>query len=704
MADIKLRIEVNPNAETETLGAITNKVNNVGSNANLSNASFKANSDGVYINTSSPKESGREMLSWGENGILKFDSAGNLSSNGVDAGYLASETEPDEFVWGVVPSTKKYSVKLTFSNATSLKDIVVYGDSTAKQFPTKAIIDGTKTIFSDDPKWAINMETESDTHTIEFTDWNRANYNACLTNIMVMLRYFDLDKGWIDSVESLSQSTSDPSSIQYGVIANSGSANLRDLDGELEDYIKDGIIPDSNAEIKLIINGNQIQEHITSDTQYDTNNKNCSFDMTNLVNNWQNLNIAGYAFGVDVTSIYEYFRAGMYRFGISRTTSEQICSKIIRNNQTAKQIMQNGTIKYPYIKTTNLIDFINNICTLCQFSLYYDKNGTLYFRDARPRYSNETILKIPTYIQLTTPQSALILKNKYNNIKYIENSLHKETKDICNKTFYLRDSNGELTLNNIPNAQIKNNNGTSFLCFFIECNENCEYIYPTSGVIDYPFSYFIQYKNSTTSGQVVGIPYDSTNTKETFNFLTAQGNCTQLGVYDTLQSNIFAIKIPLDNDFNSTIESIQLSIFSDCIIKVTKDNRINNNIYVFDLPDNILLAKENTIDDPSIQDNTCYNVINQHILEDYQNGIKTCTLQIMCQDMYSTTGQKIKTWANGEILEVGDLVRVDKDNYGTSNYTYANGDPIIFRVTGVKFSYNGSPKLDLELQEVKQYT
>ena len=192
MADIKLRIEVNPNAETETLGNITNKVNDVGSNKNLSNASFKTNSDGIYINTSNPKESGREMLSWGENDVLKFDSAGNLSSNGTDTGYLASETESDEFVWGVVPSTKKYSVKLTFSNATSLKDIVIYGDSTAKQFPTKAIIDGSRTIYSDDPKWAINMETESDTHTIEFIEWNRANYNACLTKIRVMLQYYEI--------------------------------------------------------------------------------------------------------------------------------------------------------------------------------------------------------------------------------------------------------------------------------------------------------------------------------------------------------------------------------------------------------------------------------------------------------------------------------------------------------------------------------
>ena len=94
--------------------------------------------------------------------------------------------------------------------------------------------------------------------------------------------------------------------------------------------------------------------------------------------------------------------------------------------------------------------------------------------------------------------------------------------------------------------------------------------------------------------------------------------------------------------------------------------------------------------------------ISNNILSDYADGIKTCTLQIMCQDMYSTTGEKIKDWSKGEILEVGDLVRVDKDNNGNSQYTYSDGNPIIFRVTGSKFSYNGSPKLDLELQEVKQ--
>ena len=37
MAKVQLKIEVNPNAETEKLGDITNKVDGTGSNANLSN-------------------------------------------------------------------------------------------------------------------------------------------------------------------------------------------------------------------------------------------------------------------------------------------------------------------------------------------------------------------------------------------------------------------------------------------------------------------------------------------------------------------------------------------------------------------------------------------------------------------------------------------------------------------------------------------
>ena len=286
MADIKLRIEVNPNAETERLGNITNKTNDTGTNSNLSNTSFKANYDGGFENLPDERVNGSNGLSMAsDDGSDAYDfifndsdELDNVDSNGA---IVEDEQNPSEFIWGIVPSNKQYSVKLTFTNATSLKDIVIYGDTEVGQFPTKAIIDGTRTIYSDDAKWAINMQAEKDTHTIEFLEWNRANYNACISNIRVMLRYFDLDRGWIDSVESLSQTTSDPSSIQYGVLANSGSANLRDIDGELKDLIVDEVIPNSNVPVELFVNGNKVQCHITTDSDYVEEDKMLNLNLEN---------------------------------------------------------------------------------------------------------------------------------------------------------------------------------------------------------------------------------------------------------------------------------------------------------------------------------------------------------------------------------------------------------------------------------------
>lgn len=294
MADIKLRIEVNPNGETtlgagdgkEKLGTIVNKTNDTGTNSNLSNTSFKANDNGVFENLPDKRVNGSNGLSMAsDDGSDAYDfifndsdELDNVDSNGA---IVEDEQNPSEFIWGIVPSNKQYSVKLTFTNATSLKDIVIYGDTEVGQFPTKAIIDGTRTIYSDDAKWAINMQAEKDTHTIEFLEWNRANYNACISNIRVMLRYFDLDRGWIDSVESLSQTTSDPSSIQYGVLANSGSANLRDIDGELKDLIVDEVIPNSNVPVELFVNGNKVQCHITTDSDYVEEDKMLKLNLEN---------------------------------------------------------------------------------------------------------------------------------------------------------------------------------------------------------------------------------------------------------------------------------------------------------------------------------------------------------------------------------------------------------------------------------------
>ena len=77
------------------------------------------------------------------------------------------------------------------------------------------------------------------------------------------------NKAWVDDLSSTSQISNDPADINYNVIPSTGNAKLRDINGEIKADIENGVLPFSNAETKIRINGNQIKEHTTSDSNYD---------------------------------------------------------------------------------------------------------------------------------------------------------------------------------------------------------------------------------------------------------------------------------------------------------------------------------------------------------------------------------------------------------------------------------------------------
>ena len=85
-------------------------------------------------------------------------------------------------------------------------------------------------------------------------------------NLKIYNRNFGRD--WVDNLSSTSQISSDPASVNYGVIPSTGNATLRDNQNYIRTNIEIGQIPSSNAPTAISINGNQIQEHITSDSDY----------------------------------------------------------------------------------------------------------------------------------------------------------------------------------------------------------------------------------------------------------------------------------------------------------------------------------------------------------------------------------------------------------------------------------------------------
>ena len=148
-------------------------------------------------------------------------------------------------------------------------------------------------------------------------------------------------------------------------------------------------------------------------------------------------------------------------------------------------------------------------------------------------------------------------------------------------------------------------------------------------------------------------------------------------------------------------KSFEISVYGD--IEETKfseysetPNKDEGNIVSASINSNNLIETNTKIGEQSI-----YQYIKENILSDYANGISTISLSISCMDYYNINGEKSKNWASGEIFEVGDFVRIDKDNEGNSAFKYSDGTNMYFKVTGRRFRKIGVPLIDLELQEVK---
>lgn len=92
--------------------------------------------------------------------------------------------------------------------------------------------------------------------------------------------------------------------------------------------------------------------------------------------------------------------------------------------------------------------------------------------------------------------------------------------------------------------------------------------------------------------------------------------------------------------------------------------------------------------------------ITNSVLSDYANGVSTCTTEITLDQLKYTDGAIAKQTGDGEIMHIGDVVRLDRNSFGDSIYNYADGNPYLWRVTGTDLIYDGYPHQKLELQEI----
>lgn len=733
MTDIKLRIEVNSDAETEMLGKMA-----LLDDSKVCNTGLKTTNK-VYSEMPSSQFKGVEGLSFGR-GYLVFNKDGFLANEDTQSGTLQSEQEPVEFIWGAADENGYYDLTLKLTNCKNLDKIVVYGDSVSNQFPIEGYLDNeTEPIESDDGKWAIQFKNPASTHTIRFTRWNRPNYNAAITLIKVMLRYLDIDKfNGLKYVESLSQSTGQPRTLYYGIVPNSGTMEIVDVNGELSDLIVDGIIPNSNLKIELFANDKLVQNHITTDSDYNTTTRVFSGELSDELSQWNKLQYSGYTYDNNPHTAYELLEHVLTSMGYSLTDIDEMLGENIvfgPENEvgTIKAYLQRITIKYAFLMADTIRNTIEKFCRLAQLQVYKNDEGKIKFVSARPIASTEEIenaLSIPKRMQTKPFTKAIVLKNKYEAVELLEKKVNDivdynvilanfKTTEVTNATsssnsatdsFYnsVNKTNYELKVslavyytnisytfnaNSLDNfEQVLNvieESSKYYLTFDDDSSGTIStfsfsYTYnPSDSNAGGPYTASTSVSNESTIGKRGTISFNSSTNEYTVNFSVPtkiERRATFLGsLVSTFPVTVYSSV--------QTAKQVEISIYGNKRVISFKDNAVSDEnvtkVNTFASLDNSELLQDGTMFD----DIKMSELLKSNIKNDYKKGISTANLTIACVDVFDKNNNRVKLWENGEMVETHNLLNIE-------------GDRGTWRVTGRKFHKSGVPLVDLEVQEI----
>lgn len=687
MADIQVRIKLNAGVDGD-------QINSVAFNQETNNVS-KA------VGSKTTKNDGQNLISWGEDGLISLADGYVGGANST----LSSQGGYNGFVFGVVPESKLYSVEVTLDGV-NIDSVTIYGDKNANQFPTRAYFDGdsSKYIFSDDPEWTIVFPSASASHTITFDMWNRGNYNACLTHIGVFVNELVLDKRWIKSVESLSQSTGQPKDIYYGVTPNSGSLQILDVNGEILDYINDGIFPSDNVPVSIYANDKVVQSHLLSIDKYDSEGKVVSSSLVSKMDNKYDVKHKIFPQVIKNQTIqdilFQIFRAELnysneeYNALYQDENGNDRMTFFYPDVQelTIYDFLSSITIEYfiPYEKTYR--ELISELLSLAQMQLIETDNGQYKIVSARPRLlSTDKPIVIPRRQQFSNFEYDIITRNKYQNVQADVTNIQHSVSVAYESEFSIVDSSGNISASMINDtAQVKTINGKKCICFFLDINsQNPTYdftnTYSDTGV--YAYETEIIGDSQSSKGSVVEYLYDTTSTKENYSFNSSTSQIVLLDKYTTLNTHSFAVTI--NTTEISAPKSVRIRMMGnkyDSKAESLKYNTNTSNTLIY--PNSDYMTKQTQVNIYGIVHNyEAFAYVSDAILKDYENGIKTANISIGCADYYYEDGSKAKKWYNGDVIQVYDVVRVE-------------GNDKLWRVTGRNFRKSGVPMIDLQLQEL----
>lgn len=572
----------------------------------------------------------------------------------------------------------------------------------------------------------------------------------------------EFDKRQILEVESLSQSTADPSTIFYGVMPSTGSIKILDINDEIKNEVLKGNLNSSSINIDLYVNGKLLKQCVTTSNKYDDNDNILSLNLSDKLAKFKEIEVK-FRQLTEKSSAFDLLVEILSNIGYDKNQVIAMCQSYVmlpdKTIGTIQQLLEDIEIEYPYLERGTIYEQIEKVCVLGQLQCFIGEDDKPKFISARPINLNKVIM-IPNNNQYSDFNYELIVNNIKHTIGYTNLKYNYEFKQI-----FLSDAMNQFYNQLQDTAQGKLDNNKDFMLYsglysdytknIINNSTNMEVIGLYSPKDASPDDYTTEFRvyelckatfnnddiskddswflnrTNTQANNIVTNAYPTSKSKyllynltnggvvpitpnvNTFPFQFVQNENEALS---NLLSNDYIIQkdfpnpiqIIKDNDSytiygfmlnplvagqkniepNYTGDLLYIIYNSDfAVYKKVLQKAINEQINSdadYSIPTNELMAISTKYEDNSIID-----VLKSNILFDYNNGISNGTLTVSCADYYDEDGNKVIDWANGELLQVGNEVKI-------------KGNDKIWRITGRKFRKNACPFLDLEVMEVKE--
>ena len=319
---------------------------------------------------------------------------------------------------------------------TDILSFNIWFDNAMGQRPTSytvySSISGTTTSYttSDNIVRVSGLLSGYGTTRITITGWANNNLPIAIKFVENVEINVDMNKHWIDSFETQSQATANPSGVEYGVLANTGSIKLIDKNSKLYNYSKLGYFNANLFSLYLYINGKQVQHHISTSAPYYANNGTLTLELTNDISNWNRIVVPEQSYS-NVTLYHILEDLLMTYLGYSAQDVIDSCWGNYFNYYGEEEDFEDYIYYYLghiYITSLTLqqgtlLDQLNKICQVAQLNAYFKDNGKLAFKMAKPimvsqESDNYKMIVIPYEKQYGTFDYSILVDNRYDVVSF----------------------------------------------------------------------------------------------------------------------------------------------------------------------------------------------------------------------------------------------------------------------------------------------